>query len=241
MSRTAKPPWWLKYALGGGAALGVLIYAVHRARAATRPKAVPQRLTKIWDFGPPLANPYVTSGWGASRDYRGGVHRGMDFRASTGTPIFAIGSGTVILTSTSQTTYGGIILGIEHESGLVSLYMHLSKILVNKGDRVKKGQIVALAGGTGKKGTERATFSPHLHFAIRIRPEFLPLYERAYGQPEGGYGKTYSTGVAVPAEPLIPTQYRESVITSARNKRIALYGERPPPTYIESAGQRILV
>jgi len=91
-------------------------------------------------------------------------HNGVDFRASKGTPIKVSRNGVV--TDTGDTdigcanaSYGKWIL-IDHENGLSSMYAHLSKIKVSKGDRVETGQLIGHSGDTG------ATYGPHLHFGV---------------------------------------------------------------------------
>ena len=63
--------------------------------------------------------------------------------------------------------YEGNCIIIDHGLGLMTLYMHLSKFKVTQGTRVKRGQIIALSGGTG-----RAT-GPHLHLGLRWQADYL--------------------------------------------------------------------
>jgi murein DD-endopeptidase MepM/ murein hydrolase activator NlpD len=81
------------------------------------------------------------------------------------TPVAAINSGRVVL---AQPLYfeGGCVI-IDHGLELMSLYMHLSKIQVAVGTKVRRGQIIALSGGTG-----RAT-GPHLHLGVRWQGTYL--------------------------------------------------------------------
>ncbi|MEM1003578.1 MAG: M23 family metallopeptidase, partial [Bacteroidota bacterium] len=88
------------------------------------------------------------------------IHRGIDIAAKVGTAIITTAHGRVKTIAKSTTGYGNMVV-IEHNYGFESLYAHLSKILVKKGDRVTKGQIIGLMGATGK-----ATGS-HLHYEIR--------------------------------------------------------------------------
>ena len=92
---------------------------------------------------------------------RNSRHRGTDFRGKTGAPIKPINSGTVVLTD--DLFFGGNTLVIDHGMGLYSIYMHLSKFNVSKGDRVTKEDIVGLVGSTG-----RAT-GPHLHMSVKLK------------------------------------------------------------------------
>jgi len=95
-------------------------------------------------------------------------HYGMDFSAATGTPIYASGNGTVTRADANSTGYGKHIR-IDHGFNYVSLYAHLSKYNVKKGDKVKRGDIIGFVGSTGR------SVAPHLHYEIfkdgeRINP-----------------------------------------------------------------------
>ena len=87
-------------------------------------------------------------------------HSGVDLKAETGTPVLSINSGRVVLTG--EHFFNGLFAVVDHGGAVQSMYFHLDKILVQRGDRVEKGQVVGLVGATG-----RAT-GPHLHFGIRI-------------------------------------------------------------------------
>jgi murein DD-endopeptidase MepM/ murein hydrolase activator NlpD len=88
------------------------------------------------------------------------AHLGTDFAASTGTPARTVGDGAVEFAGT-QNGYGNVIF-IRHDSGHETVYAHLSKILVARGQRVTQGQTIGLVGQTGW-----AT-GPHLHFEFRV-------------------------------------------------------------------------
>lgn len=88
------------------------------------------------------------------------LHTGIDIPAPTGTPAVAVSSGTVIYSGV-QGSYGNTVM-IKHDNGLVSLYAHNSSLVVNVGDKVEKGQVVAKIGSTGR------STGPHLHFEIRV-------------------------------------------------------------------------
>lgn len=92
-------------------------------------------------------------------------HEGLDFPANTGAPILAAADGIVI--AADQTPDYGNIVKINHGSGLETRYAHASKILVKVGDRVTKGQQVALVGNTGR------STGPHLHYEIRLNGNAL--------------------------------------------------------------------
>ena len=99
-------------------------------------------------------------------------HDGIDVSAPEGSVIGAAAPGKVIYAG-EQAGYGSIVI-LRHEGGLVTLYAHCSKLLVEDGDVVKAGQAIARVGQTGRSS------GPHLHFEVRegTRPRnpllFLP-------------------------------------------------------------------
>lgn len=114
-------------------------------------------------FGEPTRGARRTSGFGYRRDpYRGTsrLHKGVDFAAPTGTPIYSTGEGVVTF-SGRQSGYG-IVVKIRHAFGFETVYAHLSKSRVKVGQRVERGDRVADMGSTG-----RSTGS-HLHYEVRI-------------------------------------------------------------------------
>ena len=75
--------------------------------------------------------------------------------------------------------YEGNCVVINHGLGFMTIYMHLSKFEVKEGDKVEKGQVIALSGGTGR------VTGPHLHLAVRSSGEYLdPLKLLALKLPE---------------------------------------------------------
>lgn len=86
-------------------------------------------------------------------------HFGIDIGGNTGAKIAAFADGTV--TRSTYDTINGNCLFIEHANGFTSVYCHMSKMLVKKGDKVKKGALIAYVGSTG------AATGPHLHFELR--------------------------------------------------------------------------
>ncbi|MGO9575911.1 MAG: M23 family metallopeptidase [Terriglobales bacterium] len=118
-------------------------------------------------FAPPV-NAGISDVFGVERVFNGSVqstHQGLDFRVSSGTSVAAVNSGHVILAR--ALFFEGNCVVIDHGQGLLTLYLHLSKFLVDEGDDVKKGQPIGLSGGTG-----RAT-GPHLHLAVRWQGVYL--------------------------------------------------------------------
>lgn len=88
------------------------------------------------------------------------LHGGIDIAAESGTEIYAAYDGVITLAGYSS-TYGNYII-IEHNSNIKTLYAHCSKLLLNEGAAVSKGDVIALVGSTGR------STGPHLHFEVRI-------------------------------------------------------------------------
>jgi len=86
-------------------------------------------------------------------------HAGMDFSAKTGTPIYATGDGIVSKVSKSRRGYGNHVI-IKHGFGYKSLYAHMQKYIVRKGQKVKRGEIIGYVGNTG------TSVAPHLHYEV---------------------------------------------------------------------------
>lgn len=87
------------------------------------------------------------------------MHNGMDFAAPEGTPIHAAKGGTVSFAG-RKGGYGNTVI-IDHGDGTSTLYAHASALLVEAGDRVGRGKVVAEVGSTGR------STGPHLHFEVR--------------------------------------------------------------------------
>src|SRR5664279_4290105 len=110
----------------------------------------------------------ISETFGTSRTFNdklASVHRGDDFRAPTGTPVHASNAGEVVLAR--ELFYEGNCVVIDHGLGFMTMYMHLSKFEVQEGDKVGKGQTIALSGGTGR------VTGPHLHMSVRWSGEYL--------------------------------------------------------------------
>ena len=109
------------------------------------------------------ASGIVTSPFGSQRVMNGRLksyHNGIDFRAPTGTPVYAANDGIVRLAN--NLFYSGNHLIIDHGLGIFTGYSHLSAFRVKPGQRVNKGQEIGLAGATGRVN------GPHLHYAVKI-------------------------------------------------------------------------
>lgn len=115
--------------------------------------------TFIW---PTPGNYRISSPYGNRLDPFTGenvYHNGVDIAANTGTQILAVYDGEVAWSYYSTTA--GNWIGIDHGDGLYTIYMHASKLLVSEGDKVSKGDVIALVGSTGR------STGPHLHLSIR--------------------------------------------------------------------------
>ncbi len=114
-------------------------------------------------FTHPCPGGYISSGFGYRTQPIAGAstnHKGIDFAASTGTPIYAAASGTVV--SAGYAGNAGNLLVINHGGGLATYYMHCNAIYVSAGQSVTKGQNVAAVGTTGN------STGPHLHFQVML-------------------------------------------------------------------------
>ena len=116
-------------------------------------------------FANPLRIPLVvTSKYGYRPHpvtHRRQFHEGIDFRAATGTPVYASRAGKVIFAG-RKGGYGKTV-GIEHEDDFTTWYGHLSRIRVKVGQSVSQGKVIGLSGNTG------ISTGPHLHFEIRYK------------------------------------------------------------------------
>lgn len=127
--------------------------------------SIPTSPTKLWngDFRLPLNPPItITDTYGYSRLTGASslAHKGTDFRATVGTPVYAMNSGKVAYVGNLR-NYGHVV-AVDHGLGLLSIYMHLSEVLVVEGVSVEKGALIAKSGATGY------VLGPHLHLTLRI-------------------------------------------------------------------------
>ena len=118
----------------------------------------------LWDgdFQLPMASE-ITSPFGNKRLFNGQLksyHNGVDFRAPIGTPVFAANSGVVQMAE--NLFYSGNVVIIDHGNKIFTIYAHLSKIAVNAGQQIKKGQQLGLTGATGRVS------GPHLHWGVKV-------------------------------------------------------------------------
>ncbi len=137
------------------------IYAYDRAEWPKVPKG------KFWLL-PPVKRYRITSGFGKRiSPFTGKMtyHKGIDFSAPYGTPVFAAAPGRVVKSGWISDTCGlGVI--IAHGMGRSTIYCHMSIVYTEKGDRVLRGENIGMIGSTGR------STGPHLHFSLRINRAF---------------------------------------------------------------------
>jgi murein DD-endopeptidase MepM/ murein hydrolase activator NlpD len=135
-----------------------------------------RRITRKKYWSGPFVLPIggaTTSSFGTKRVYNGvhqNSHLGLDLKAATGTPIHAPAAGEVAYAK--ETFFLGNMVILDHGYGVLTIYGHMSKLEVKKGQVVRPGELLGLAGKTG-----RAT-GPHLHWMAviqktKVNPEFL--------------------------------------------------------------------
>jgi murein DD-endopeptidase MepM/ murein hydrolase activator NlpD len=108
----------------------------------------------------------ISTLFGSQRIYRGepgSYHSGIDIARPTGTAVLAPADGVVVLATATPFTLEGNLLMIDHGMGLNTAFMHLSRIDVRLGERVRRGQPIGAVGRSG-----RAT-GPHLHWSLKWR------------------------------------------------------------------------
>lgn len=114
-----------------------------------------------WPTGPGY---YISRGFRPVASSGLSAHYGVDIANGYRTPIYAAESGTVVLALYTSVGYGVYVI-IDHGNGMQTLYAHCSTLLVSRGDRVSRGQLIALMGSTGN------STGNHLHFEVRIDDE----------------------------------------------------------------------
>ncbi|MDR0727031.1 MAG: peptidoglycan DD-metalloendopeptidase family protein, partial [Rickettsiales bacterium] len=120
------------------------------------------RLNTILPLGAPVSKVRVTSNYGTRNDPFDGkpkMHKGIDFAGKIGTELFAVAPGRVV--SAGERVGYGKTVEVDHGLGFSTLYAHLSKITITRGDWVRPGTVVGLGGSSGR------STGPHLHYEIR--------------------------------------------------------------------------
>ena len=111
--------------------------------------------------GNPVINGWLSSGFGMRThpvSGRGEFHKGLDFASPSGAKILSVGAGLVTW-SDRRDGYGNLV-EVDHGNGYITRYAHCRQNLVAVGDKVEKGQVIALVGSTGR------STGPHLHFEV---------------------------------------------------------------------------
>jgi len=115
----------------------------------------------------------IASGFGSRIDPVYGtpkMHKGLDFSAPQGTPIYATGNGVIEVAGYSEGGYGNHVM-INHGYGYETLYGHMVRIKVRAGQKVKRGEVVGWVGSTGK------STGPHCHYEVHINGNAVdPVY-----------------------------------------------------------------
>lgn len=122
-----------------------------------------KRLNELLPLGKPVKS-RITSNYGTRNDPFTGKpkkHRGIDFAGKIGTELLAVAPGRVV--SAGERVGYGTTVEIDHGLGFTTLYAHLSQIMVSRGDWVRPGTVIGLAGSSGR------STGPHLHYEIRYK------------------------------------------------------------------------
>jgi murein DD-endopeptidase len=115
-------------------------------------------------------------------------HKGVDFALPVGTPVLAVGDGEVIVSKRSGGA--GNYVAIRHGRQYMTRYMHMKKLLVKPGEKVKRGERIGLSGSTGR------STGPHLHFEIWINNQAVNPLTAKLPRMEGLSGKERSAYLA---------------------------------------------
>ncbi len=113
------------------------------------------------------------------------MHEGIDLDAPLGTPVHAAGNGIVSYVG-RRGGYGNVV-EIDHGFGYTTLYAHLEKFLVREGEKVKRGQVIALSGDTG------LSTGPHLHYGVEKNGVFVNPAQYFFEGSQFNSPKLYST------------------------------------------------
>jgi murein DD-endopeptidase MepM/ murein hydrolase activator NlpD len=126
----------------------------------------------------------LSTGYGVRRYYNGVFandyyHRGLDYASGTGSPVMAMAAGRVALLGLESQGFKihGNVVGVDHGQGVASIYLHLSRIDVKKGQMVRAGQVIGAVGSTG------ATTGPHLHMGLYVNGQAVdpaPWFNRTF-------------------------------------------------------------
>ncbi len=177
--------------------------------------AIPNRATKSYLGQPYQGNFGIAQLWGENPQIYSTItydgvpligHNGIDFLTPTGTPIIAVDNGVIDQVVYNDPTGFGHFVKVRHGWG-EALYAHLSRIDVQVGQQIARGNVLGATGNTG------FVFGPHLHFAIRINP---------YSRTDGWGGFRDPLPYMDPATIALPTYVRVSGGTRNVSQAVAL-------------------
>ncbi|KPJ66813.1 hypothetical protein AMJ44_07760 [candidate division WOR-1 bacterium DG_54_3] len=117
---------------------------------------------------------WITRGFSLNEYIFGGQHTGVDFAAKEGTEVKVTADGMVSFVGWDD-VYGNLVV-VDHQNGYVTYYGHNFKILINSDDFVKRGEVIALSGNSGRSS------APHLHY--EIRKDDIPIDPKDFLNPK---------------------------------------------------------
>jgi murein DD-endopeptidase MepM/ murein hydrolase activator NlpD len=161
---------------------------------------------------------------------RSALHTGIDYQSNAGTAILAAAGG-VVVTQEFRPDYGNMV-EIDHGKDLVTRYAHASKVMVKKGDLVKRGQKIAEVGSTGR------STGPHLHFEVLVRgvPQDPQKFMNASRSlPAQQIALAPSAPTPLPAKPATPLQAAAPAIAPSAATPAAAVAPAPAKAPVPSA------
>ena len=164
----------------------------------------------------------IISDFGFRLTSASGFHGGVDIPIKKGTPVFATGDGIVY---NCDSDYNGPCIKIKHDKGFWSWYLHLSKKYVSPGDKVRRGQRIALSGSAGKRST-----GAHLDYRISLRNNGRDMWVDVLCPCRATYknnAKTYDASTTSKANVTLQGFYDPCNSHSAfwRNRYYSFYGK----------------
>lgn len=143
-----------------------------------------ENIEKNLPVGPPMHDYYISSSYGYRSDpinHKKVLHKGLDFVGGDNAKIYSPSDGKVVFAG-NYSNYGNAIV-IDHGYGITSRYAHLKEIKINKGEKINKGDFIAIQGSTGK------STGSHLHYEIRYKDvplnpsKFIEAGNKIYHEP----------------------------------------------------------
>ncbi len=186
----------------------------------------------MFRFGRPVpggVKAQVSQGWWALRDGGTRRHRAIDISLKVGTPVLAMEDGAVVradpVGEPMPGTHGdpGKWIAITHANGVASHSLHLSRVDVAAGQKVRKGQQIGLSGNTGSSS------GPHLHITLLVQKPLLADVTRWVGAPTTGWTTPRELNPhmgwwRIPCEPWVPVDgYKPEVAAAAKKYGIPLH------------------